>query len=228
MSKPLLDKEKSVLVPIRMTESMKKTIDERGKGYKSGKSEYVRGLITADSLKTAAIVAIIAITAIYSQDYGNLDAFDQAEKAAKTTQPTDTALNRDTTRYDTEEEINNLVYISVDDTVYEAIDRIQAECHRIKKKLSGNKYGAQLLALDFNDRRRYLNYLYDNNLMSEPALFAMADDLLTLKQLEYESAELVLSTQSGNQRARIFLHIKRLRSERDAIRSYVTYAAKRK
>ncbi len=43
--------EKTLLVPFKMTESMKKTIDEKGKTFPGGKSEYLRTLIDEDTGK---------------------------------------------------------------------------------------------------------------------------------------------------------------------------------
>ena len=160
-------------------------------------------------------------------DYGDLSAFDNAEKELKAASiDTAPALPPDTTVYETHE-VSNLVYVPVDDTAYYAIENIQRELFKIKARLEKDKHGRKILSFDPPDQRRYMDYLHQHNLLSQPAIFALADDLLAIAQLNYESAQLVMSTQAGDQRAKIFPHIKKLHAERDDARSYVTFLSKR-
>lgn len=163
---------------------------------------------------------------IMATDYNDLSAFDQAEKAARQEKAVGTATAEpDTTVYESEE-IDNLVYISVDDTAYQAIENIQKALFRLKARLEKDKHGRKLLSFDPPDQRRYMDYLREHNLLSQPAIFALADDLLAIAQLNYESAQLIMSTQTADQRAKIFPHIKKLRADRDAARSYVIYLSR--
>ncbi len=172
-------------------------------------------------MKTLFLLFIPAL--LFAHGYTDLSAFDQAINETKTQRATDTQINTiDSTNYESEE-IDELIYIPVESPVYEAIDTIQRRIEGIKKHLSLDRHGKKLLNFDGTDQRRYLDYLWANKLLSQPAIHTLALDLLRLSEAELESAELVLSTQHSDTRASIFLHVKKLRSVRDATRSYIIY-----
>jgi hypothetical protein len=166
---------------------------------------------------------LLLVTVAFSQaSYTDLSAFDQAVREVSKTS-FDTILPPDTTNYTTVDEIDGLVYISIEDPEYRLIDSIQGKIDNIKKRLSANEYGRKILSFDCVNQRKYMDYLDKYKLCSIPAIYAMASDMLRIKELELKSAQIVLSTQTGASRSVIFLHVKKLRDENISSRRFLAY-----
>jgi hypothetical protein len=122
------------------------------------------------------------------------------------------------------EEISGFIYISLESSIYDRIIKIQKTTRDIENRLKRDKYGQKLLSFEnIRTKRNYLEYMRKNKFLSNVAIYRLSEDILSIIVLQYDSAELLLSTQEGEMREKIFPHIKKLRYEKELMAGYIKH-----
>jgi hypothetical protein len=160
--------------------------------------------------------------AIAAQNFTDLDALDQAvaEKAAadERLQAVQRCIVSDTTVYvgDTIRE----VYVQ-DTVVLMAIEQIDDRIESLRQLIYNDKPSRKILALSVDDQIRYLDYLIKYEIKSRPDAITLAQQLTILIDYQVDKTKLLLDTQQGNNRARVFLHVKKMGDDKGKILSYI-------
>ena len=160
--------------------------------------------------------------AAIAQSFTDLDALDMAiaEKNARDErlQAIQAAVDADTTTYtaDTVRE----VYVR-DTVILLAIEQIDDRIGSLRQLIYNDKPSRKILALSVDDQVRYLDYLIKYEIKSRPDAITLAQQLTILLDYQVDKTKLLLDTQQGNNRARIFLHVKKLNDDKGKILSYI-------
>jgi hypothetical protein len=157
---------------------------------------------------------------VLAQDFGNLDAFDQAVKEK---QKQDSITNTRTTVYDTTsyttENSNEIVL--TDAEILEQINNKDSEISFIEETFKKDRYGKDFVDLNCKDKIKYIEYLLKYNLKNKESCTRFVVDAIRLLQAKKDKLNILLNSQNGDSRALIFLHIKKCNDEYACLTNYL-------
>ena len=169
------------------------------------------------------IFILLFVAGLQAQGYTNLDALDmaQAEREAALERELEAqrAITEDTTVY-VAAQSDAEIYVT-DTVVLMAIEQIDGKITALKTLLYNDKPIREILELKVDDQIRYLEYLIKFEIKTVIDAIKIAQLLVTLRDYEIEKTKLLLDTQAGDNRARIFLRVKKLNEERKKLLSYI-------
>lgn len=166
--------------------------------------------------ETMYIIIVFCVSLLYAQDYGDMGALDNAiknlgdEKARQQTPVIINTLNSEEF-YSESDSYHSRKIVVENDSVLKILNAIQVEVDSLKQY--SDRYYLEMIELSNSDRIRYSDFLLTNKLKTKVEIVDIYKHFHRILLIENDKLNIILDTQTGNNRAFLHQHIKNKRHE---------------
>ena len=132
----------------------------------------------------------------------------------------------DTTTYGWDKVYN---YVLISDSIQRIIDSLDKKTIILYELMyKSSKYFRTLNDLSLSDQKRYFDYLLKYKKIDTLRIYIALDILIRILEYEYNISIIIMENQTGNAKARSFLHVKARENDLIIMKKYKNYLRREK